>query len=206
LSYTEFDDEILIQLNYTIWFPARAKENAVDILSGALDGITWRVTLDIDGKVLFADAMHNCGCYYMAFPTASLRARAQKRGVEEPLWTPQMLPLKPHARAVVSISEVAHYIRKVEFVNEPLAEVELLPLAYDELRSLPGARDRFQSMFMPSGMVKGSERAERWLLWPMGIASAGAMRQFGHHAIAFVGRRHFDDPDLLERYFERVPE
>jgi hypothetical protein len=27
------------------------------------------------------------------------------------------------------------------------------------------------------------------------------MRQWGHHATAFVGLRHFDDPDLLERRF-----
>jgi hypothetical protein len=38
----------------------------------------------------------------------------------------------------------------------------------------------------------------------MGIASAGQMRQWGHHATAFVGRRHFDDPDLFERYFELI--
>jgi hypothetical protein len=37
----------------------------------------------------------------------------------------------------------------------------------------------------------------------MGIPSAGAMRQWGHHATAFVGRRHFDEPFLIERYFER---
>jgi hypothetical protein len=36
----------------------------------------------------------------------------------------------------------------------------------------------------------------------MGITSAGQMRQWGNHATAFVGRRHFDDPDLFERYFE----
>jgi hypothetical protein len=29
--------------------------------------------------------------------------------------------------------------------------------------------------------------------------SAGAMRQWGHHATALVGRRHFDDADLIER-------
>jgi len=38
-------------------------------------------------------------------------------------------------------------------------------------------------------------------LWPLGIPSAGAMRQWGHHATAFVGRRHFDEPFLIERYF-----
>jgi hypothetical protein len=32
------------------------------------------------------------------------------------------------------------------------------------------------------------------------------MRQWGRHATAFVGRRHFDDADLLDRYFElRAP-
>jgi hypothetical protein len=37
----------------------------------------------------------------------------------------------------------------------------------------------------------------------MGIASAGAMRQWGTHATAFVGRRQFDDPFLLEEAFAR---
>jgi hypothetical protein len=36
----------------------------------------------------------------------------------------------------------------------------------------------------------------------MGIRSAGAMRQWGRQATAFVGRRHFDDADLIERRFE----
>jgi hypothetical protein len=27
------------------------------------------------------------------------------------------------------------------------------------------------------------------------------MRQWGRHATAFVGRRHFDDPHLLDAYF-----
>ena len=43
----------------------------------------------------------------------------------------------------------------------------------------------------PSAISSG-----RW-----GIVSAGAMRQWGRHATAFVGRRHFDDADLFERRF-----
>lgn len=35
------------------------------------------------------------------------------------------------------------------------------------------------------------------------LARAGE-RQWGRHATAFVGRRHFDDPLLLDRYFEVV--
>jgi hypothetical protein len=34
------------------------------------------------------------------------------------------------------------------------------------------------------------------------IAGAGSMRQWGRHANALIGRRHFDDADLLERRFE----
>ena len=64
---------------------------------------------------------------------------------------------------------------------------------------LPGGGTR--SLYGPDGLVAGSERAERWLFWPMGTASAGAMRQWGHHATAFVGRRHFDDADLFDRRF-----
>ena len=36
----------------------------------------------------------------------------------------------------------------------------------------------------------------------MGIQRVGAMRQWGRHATAFVGRRHFDDAELLEKRFE----
>jgi hypothetical protein len=35
----------------------------------------------------------------------------------------------------------------------------------------------------------------------MGVRDAGAMRQYGRHATAFVGRRHFDEARLMERYF-----
>jgi hypothetical protein len=74
--------------------------------------------------------------------------------------------------------------------------------AYRELYAIPieGAKPR--SLFGPDGIVPGSERGERFLLWPMGIASPGAMRERGRHATAFVGRRHFDDPYLLEDTFE----
>ncbi|MFP6682115.1 MAG: hypothetical protein VCB07_07955, partial [Gammaproteobacteria bacterium] len=202
LTYTKFNGDVLAQLNYTIWFPARPPQSAFDILSGTLDGITWRVTLDTSGRMLFADAMHNCGCYYMAFPSAALRPRDPPRSFEEPLWIPRSLSTSDPAQVVIRVSAAAPYIRKIEFSNELMIDKQLLPAAYNELRSLPTALGTYRSAFDSNGLIKDSERAERWLLWPMGIASAGAMRQIGHHAIAFVGRRHFDDPNLLDRYFE----
>ncbi len=75
---------------------------------------------------------------------------------------------------------------------------------YDILRSLPTA-DGYHSLFGRYGLIAGTERPERFLLWPMGIRSPGAMRQWGRHATAFVGRRHFDDAFLIESLFTRVP-
>ena len=58
-----------------------------------------------------------------------------------------------------------------------------------------------KSAFLPSGLISGTERGERFLFWPMGIANPGAMRQWGTHATAFVGIRHFDDADLIDKRF-----
>lgn len=77
-----------------------------------------------------------------------------------------------------------------------------LPLqlwSYRELRAIDRGNDRFVSPFDRRGIIALSRRLERFLFWPMGIASPGAMRIRGTHAIAFVGRRHFDDPLLLQK-------
>ena len=62
---------------------------------------------------------------------------------------------------------------------------------------------RTAKLFGPDGIVAGTERAERYALWVSGIESAGSMRQWGRQPTAFVGRRHFDEPFLVERYFTR---
>lgn len=74
--------------------------------------------------------------------------------------------------------------------------------ALDQLRQLRHPQG-LRSLYDRDGLVPGSERLERWLLWPSGVRSPGAMRQWGRHATAFIGRAHFDDPHLLERYFTR---
>jgi hypothetical protein len=56
-------------------------------------------------------------------------------------------------------------------------------------------------MFNLYGIAPGSERLERFILWPTGVLSPGAMRQWGRHAVAFVGKRHFDDPFFMDRMY-----
>jgi hypothetical protein len=73
-----------------------------------------------------------------------------------------------------------------------------------ELRTIPTA-DGTRSAFGPTGIVPGTDRGERLVTWPLGIESAGAMREWGRHATALVGRRQFDDADLIERRFQISP-
>ena len=102
---------------------------------------------------------------------------------------------------MIRLNSGSHYIVRV-YADEPAGEV----YACDDYRSLysvpVAATSARRSLFGPDGLVPGSERGERWLLWPMGIPSPGAMRERGRHATAFIGRRHFDDPRLLEKLFE----
>jgi hypothetical protein len=102
---------------------------------------------------------------------------------------------------VVRIATRTHYIERVSVVRGADSLVRYAFQPYDELRSLARLDGRRSSAFGPDGLIAGSERPERFLFWPMGIPSAGAMRQWGRHATAFIGRRHFDDADLIEKRF-----
>lgn len=201
VSHTRLGGEILLQLNYVMWFPARPRSGRLDLLGGAVDGITWRVTLHTDGKVAFYDTIHNCGCYHIVFPTSKVRVLRHETRHEEPL----LVAPNESARighAVIRIQSGSHYIHNVSFGEESDSVTTAYPLrSYHELRSLPLLRGR-RSFFGPDGLVAGTERAERWLFWPMGVPEPGAMRQWGTHAIAFVGRRHFDDPMLFAPYLQ----
>ena len=200
-AWTLYRDRVLLQLVYTIWFPERPPASAGDILAGKLDGVTWRVTLAPDGEPLVYDAIHACGCYHLFFPTARAQARPTPDGPEEWLFAPQSLPrIAEGERPLLRIASGTHYIERVTLVqgSDSLARYELRP--YSDLRSLFRFTTR-ASAFGPDGLVPGSERAERLRYWPMGIASAGAMRQWGRQATAFIGRRHFDDADLFEKRF-----
>jgi hypothetical protein len=198
--------EPLLQLNYVIWFPARPKTGRLDLLGGELDSIIWRVTLDLEGKPLIYDTIHSCGCYHMFFPTQRLTLKPRPPTLEEWAFAPQQAPqLKPGERILLRIASRTHYIERVLTTGDAGEVTTYASREYDELRSLPLPNGDRHSLFAPDGLVETSARGERFLFWPMGIASAGAMRQWGRHAIAFVGLRHFDDPDLLDKLFDTEP-
>jgi hypothetical protein len=211
-----FDGEPVLQLVHTIWFPARPKESPLDILGGRLDGFVWRVSLAPDGTPLVYDSMHPCGCYHLFFPAPGVERtplpQDRPEDIRETATVPQPAPpVGPGARLVLRLAAGSHYLTGLTLLPEGARgrHERSYHLVIDEgppelaLRSMPLPGGGRRSLYAQDAIVPGTERAERYILWPMGIASAGAMRQWGNHATAFAGRRHFDDPFLLDRAFDR---
>ncbi len=202
-AYTRFGDKVLVQLVYIAWFSERPKQGWLDSYAGRLDGVVWRVTLDTDGMPLLYDTIHACGCYhYYYIPGAkALRRRSQDSFWQEPVLFPQEAPAWPFA---IRLQSRTHYVRRLVPLSE-VGEVERQPYTrepYSELLSLPDGKGGSRSLFCEDGLACGTERFERFWLWPAGIKSAGAMRQWGRHATSFVGRSHFDHPGMMDRLFE----
>ena len=200
-AYTRYGDAVLLQIVYTLWFSERPAGSSFDLLAGRLDGLVWRVTLAPDGAPILHDTIHPCGCYHWFFPSSRARPKPAPDPDEEWAFAPQALQLGEGERPLVSIASVTHFVERIDAVHGPDSLVHYTLRSYNELRSLQRMDGGRRSAFGPDGLIAGSERGERFLYWPMGIVSAGAMRQWGRHATAFVGRRHFDDADLLERRF-----
>ena len=199
VSYTQFAGNILLQLNYIIWFPSRPKESPFDLYGGKFDGLIWRVTLGQDGRPLVYDSIHPCGCYYLVFPRAGF-ALIPPGESDEPVLYPGPIPqVGINERLVIRIAHRTHYIEGIYTAPANANDSRYGLINYTGLQSLQTDTGRRVSFFDEQGLVTDSQRLERFFLWPLGVPSAGAMRQWGTHAIAFVGRRHFDDPDLLDR-------
>ena len=201
LGYTRFASRTLLQLVYVAWFPQRPREGSFDVLGGHLDGVAWRVTLAPDGEPVLFDSIHPCGCYHMFFPTPRLEPIAAPQPGIEWAFIPATLPAVAESeRLIVEVQTRSHYLRNVSTAKASTGIAYKFG-DYDELRSLPLPQGGSRSVFGPDGLIAGTERGERFLFWPMGIASPGAMRQAGTQATAFVGRRHFDDADIVEKRF-----
>lgn len=215
VEFTRIGSQTVPQLIYSFWFARRAAVSRFDPLAGTLDALVWRVTLDPDGRPLVYDAIHACGCYHMFFPTRRVQARVAPSSVgprDEWLFMPiEPARLPDTGQLTLQLTAGTHdLIGVLAAVDSSVDALDFSIGAEDDLRSLPrpnaSARAAARrSVYQSNGLIAGTERAERWWFWPMGIASAGAMRQWGHHATAFVGRRHFDDPDLIDQRFEVLP-
>jgi hypothetical protein len=207
IAHTRLGGRTLLQLVYSLWFPERPARSGLDLLAGRIDAVVLRLTLDERGQVLMLDSIHGCGCYHVFVPAQDLVLRPAPDPKTEWAFVPARLPvLAPGQRLKVHVAAFDHQLIGVSADIGRDDDVGLTVtydrLDEDSLRSLPTAAGGHRSAFWSSGIMPGTERGERALFWPMGIASPGAMRQWGRQPTAFVGRRHFDDAHLLSDRFE----
>ncbi len=225
VSYIRYKQQVLMQLNYVFWFAARPKTSSFDLYGGDLDALVWRVTLNSQGKPVLYDSIHACGCYHLLFLPQGTAIDIRKIEGEKPLSF--MLP-PPHVASSTSnnyttvrlkIDSGTHYLIDATLTNENAntsANDNAIAGAMDHADNQSTEFDRYtlqpyqqllmlptpvghRSLFGEDGIIAQSSRLERFVLWPLGVPNAGAMRQAGTHAIAFIGERHFDDPWLLDQ-------
>jgi hypothetical protein len=196
-------DQPVFQINYVTWYAGRMGPNAPWIERGHLDGITLRVTLDLRGEPFMVDIMNNCGCYHFFVPRKKrvqrLISRPWKLDPYAPQWLPEAFPSK---RVGVRINSGWHQVQRVLAVDSPDSHHVYRLIPYAALEMLPTGSTRTESIFDARGILKGSQRIEPLLLFPMGVPDVGSMRQRAHHPIVLVGRSHFDDPELFNQSFE----
>nr|WP_269809081.1 hypothetical protein [Enterovibrio nigricans] len=196
VTYTRFQGNVLVQLNYVLWFAARTAKTAFDPYAGKFDAINLRLTLDHSGQPFIFDSIHQCGCFHMVYalsPTLSFSSDEGERPISVTLPQPD-----ENDRLHVSLSAGEHMITQVEFTDNIQPQLPVSTLSWQQVSTVPITNGEYRSPFDREGILTESARGERWFLWPFGVRSPGAMRQQGKHAIAFIGERHFDDALLFE--------
>jgi len=200
-GYTQFHGKILLQLNYSLWFANRTAKASLDPYAGQFDGILVRLTLDSQGKPYILDSIHHCGCYHMVFALDQQLAFAKRNtNIEAPI-TMRLHPKQNAQTLRVTFTNGDHMVKGVHWSHSSSQARHLNVLNYQQLRSMPIQGGQYKSLFDEQGMLMASKRLERLYLWPFGVKSPGTMRQVGHHAIAFIGERHFDDAYVLSELF-----
>ena len=201
-SHAFLKEEPVLQINYVAWYSARAGKRPPWFELGHLDGLTVRISLDGRGKPFMVDVINNCGCYHFFAP----KAEGMEKKIRQPSgldpFVPQWLPIiPPGERLGVRVNSGWHQVERLLPAREMPDPVPYRLLPYEELESMAREGGRRESLFDSRGIAKGTERVERFIFFPMGVPSVGSMRQRGHHAIEFIGRAHFDDPDLFNQNF-----
>lgn len=203
-AYTRYRGDTLLQLVYQIWLPKREKTGWLDLYGGELDSVIWRVTLNRQGEPVAYDSVHACGCYYLLFPATGYGA-IQDHHDSEAVLSPKTIDNDPfRQRLLLHLAARTHYLQQVSPAQTDYFGQRYRLQNYDDLRSLHSETGQHLNLFGPSGIIEVSYRTERFFLWPFGVDSPGAMRQWGSHAIAFTGRRHFDDAFLLEKLLSPI--
>jgi hypothetical protein len=192
----------ILQVNYVIWYSERAGQRPPSIERGRLDGLTFRVSLDDQGKPFMVDVVNDCGCYHFFAPEKERVDRIISKPLRFDPFVPQWLPdILQGERLGVRLNSGWHQVQRLIATKDFPESIPYELVPYDVLEALPREEGRTKSIFNSKGIAKCSKRIERFILFSMGIPKIGSMRQRGHHAIELIGQSQFDDPTLFDESF-----
>jgi len=206
LSLGLFNSHPVLQLNYLVWFSERPADGWPDLLAGQHDAVIFRIHLSLKNRIIAYDSVHLCGCWYTLILEPDQPYTPPTGWFNEPtlIYRSQFshamaVYLQPDTHLLIAASPAADStptkVRGYDLL--PFQQLLNLPLSPTTTESVNSAPTR--AVFDKQGYVDDSQRDERWLYWPMGVKSAGTLRRPGDHAINFIGKRHFDDPLILEK-------
>lgn len=195
ISFARFGAEPVMQITYFVWF------RGVGPASPHIDGLIWRTTLDMDARPLTHESLHAAGHSHYWFPVQPLTPRPA-----DSIW--RQAGLLPQGRveadrAALRLQSGSHALRRVVPVEQAQAEQRrhYVLSRYEDLYSLPLPGGGRRSLFGPDGLVPGPAGSDPTWSWSSGVRHPGALKQYGHHTPAYVGRGHFDAPFLLDSVF-----
>lgn len=189
-----------LQINYAIWFPERT-DPAPWFEHGNLDGLLFRVTLNWQGQPVFVDVTFQCGCYHFVLLNDNLVSgkRTEVKGFQ-PFVGGRLPALQDKERLHFTVTSGWHQIARLEATGAANKQPAYQLLPYEGLEYFRHGAE-VVSLFDNHGRVPGTNRLERFFLFPMGIPKVGAMRQRGRQPITLIGRAYLDDPYLFDHAF-----
>lgn len=127
ISYTLWGDQVLLQLNYSMWF-----------YSTFLHGMFWRVTLAPDGTPLLLDAFHSCDCNRMVLPAQSALSLFIPSEISKDAFDSYLTSTNPYQqRFVVRLNSGNHHIQGVSIADKAPMGASYHFENYWALRALP---------------------------------------------------------------------
>lgn len=200
ITFARFGSDLLVQISYFLWF--KAPESAD---TGPIDGLIWRITLDRTYQPMVYESLHASGRDHRWYPVQPMQQRASGDGSRAAEFiAPELAPAQA---ATLRVQAATHTVRRVVTADQARgASTHAYELRlYEELFTLRLPQGGTRSLFGPDGLVPGAHGVDPVGGYASGIRQPGVLRQYGHHAIAHVGRRHFDDPYILEKTFVAPP-
>src|SRR5690606_5095330 len=97
-------------------------------------------------------------------------------GTDQPVFYPRPVANAARERISLLLEPDSHNLVRVTPFEAQGEQHYYRQFDADRLRALADRQGGYGSLFDQRGLVPASKRRERFLLWPLGIPSAGAMR------------------------------